>query len=346
MSGLKITAPGLHTTVQDLGRFGYQDVGMPVAGALDAESLRLANGLLGNPPGTAALEIIFQGPTIEVLAESARVALVGGDAALEILGEEKLLVPAGQTVRLVEGQSFRIGAIADAACCYLAVEGGFALTPVLGSLSTYVRGRIGGVEGRALKANDILPLAKASAEEREEQRLRTLPAVGKDRTIRVVLGPQDDYFTEESLATFLAADYAVSKSADRMGLRLDGPLLRHRETYNIASDGIATGAIQVPGSGQPILLLADHQTAGGYPKIATVISADLPLVARRRTSDKIRFAAVSVAEAEAARRAFEAALQEQLADLEPVRPSARIDLKRLYSHNLISGVVSAAETGL
>lgn len=314
---LKVVTPGLHTTVQDLGRFGYQDIGVPVSGALDRIGLRLANALVGNPPGMAALEILHLGPTLDLAADAVRVAFAG-DAEIEVFGGERRVLPAWRSTRLVRGQSFRIGKLGRAACGYLAIEGGVALAPCLGSASTYVRGAIGGMEGRALRPGDILPLALESAEERGEQRLRTPPESGREQVVRVVLGPQQNCFIAESIAIFLASDYVVSRMADRMGMRLDGPRLEHREGYNIVSDGIATGAIQVPDSGQPILLLADHQTTGGYPKIATVISSDLPAVGRRRPGDRIRFAAVEVAEAEQLRRAQEAALEQLVAAIEPV----------------------------
>ncbi|WP_119459988.1 biotin-dependent carboxyltransferase family protein [Rhodospirillaceae bacterium SYSU D60014] len=342
-ASLAVVAPGLHTTIQDRGRFGHQDVGMPVSGPLDDVGLRLANALVGNPPGMAALEILMQGPTLEVAAESVRVALAGSGAGIEVLGEEARVVPSWRSITLRRGQSFRIRALADSACAYLAVEGGFAIEPCLGSLSTYVRGGIGGLHGGALRPGDNLPLRFDAATERDEVMLPKTPDLAPNRTIRVVLGPQQDYFTDAAVDTLLSSDYRVSQNADRMGFRLDGPILAHRDGYNIVSDGIATGAIQVPGSGQPILLLADHGTAGGYPKIATVISADLPVIGRRRPGDGIRFAAVTVAEAEAIRQQEEAALQTLIRRLRPVSEDAGIDLAALYSQNLISGVVSGAE---
>ncbi len=159
----------------------------------------------------------------------------------------------------------------------------------------------------------------------------------------MILGPQQEYFTEEAVATLLDAEFRISTSADRMGMRLDGPRLRHRDGWDIVSDAIATGAIQVPGSGQPILLLADHQTTGGYPKIATVISADLPVVGRRRPGDTIRFAAVTVAEAEQLARDEEQRLAALIASIEPMPDSGNIDLASLYAGNLISGVVTATD---
>ena len=162
---------------------------------------------------------------------------------------------------------------------------------------------------------------------------------GRERPIQIVLGPQQDHFTDAALERLVNAEFLVSKHSDRMGMRLDGPALVHREGYNIVSDGIATGAIQVPGSGQPILLLADHQTTGGYPKIATVISADIPVVGRRKPGDPLRFTAVDVAEAERLRRLEEAAFQALVASLAPLKATGDLDPARLFEANLISGVV-------
>ncbi len=206
-----------------------------------------------------------------------------------------------------------------------------------------MRGGIGGFSGRMLRAGDEVPLALDAAGGHPELALRNPPAPDRDQPVRIVLGPQQDYFTAAAIDLLLSADYVVSKSADRMGMRLDGPTLAHRDGYNIVSDGIATGAIQVPGSGQPIVLLADHQTTGGYPKIATVISADLPVIGQRRPGDKIRFAAVSVAEAEQARRDQEAALAALIAGMSPAPVARGLNLDSLYQLNLISGVVSGHE---
>jgi biotin-dependent carboxylase-like uncharacterized protein len=341
-AGLQVLAPGLHTTVQDLGRPGYQAIGVPVSGALDGFSLRLANALVGNPPGTPVLEVLMSGPTFEVAAETARVALAGVGASLAV-GAEKMPAGAWQSVTLPRGKVIEVVVGRQSASCYLAVEGGIAVPLTLGSASTYVRAAIGGLDGRALRRGDFMPLAMARASHRAELRLSSPIVATGDQPIRVVLGPQQEYFTEEAVAAFLGAEFRISQSADRMGMRLDGPFLQHRRGWDIVSDAIVTGAIQVPGSGQPILLLADHQTTGGYPKIATVISADLPVVGRRRPSDTLRFAAVTVETAEELCRAEERRLAEFVAALEPVPASHTVDVASLYSGNLISGVVSGLE---
>jgi biotin-dependent carboxylase-like uncharacterized protein len=341
--GIRVLAPGLCTTVQDLGRIGYQQLGVPVSGALDAVSLRLANAVLGNPPGRPALEILFSGPTLEVAAERIRVAVGGPGARLVLAGEPARAIPAWHSVSLGRGTVFRVVLGEQSACCYLAVEGGIAVPPVLGSASTCVRAGLGGFEGRALRPHDIVPLALAEAPARAELRLPNPPGPACDRPIRVILGPQQDSFAEEAIAVLLDAEFRISTNADRMGMRLDGPLLRHRAGWDIISDAIATGAIQVPGSGHPVVLLADHQTTGGYPKIATIVSADLPALGRRRPGDAIRFVAISIEAAEALWREEERRLVETAASAEPIVEGGGIDLASLYDANLISGVVNGRE---
>jgi allophanate hydrolase len=340
--GLNVLAPGFHTTVQDLGRIGCQEIGVPASGALDGVSLRIANALVGNPAATPGLEILLSGPTLEVAADNVRVALVGAGASLRIGRRDPFVVAAGQSVTVPADEVFQVVASQHSACCYLAVEGGIAVPLMLGSASTYTRAAIGGLEGRALRREDLVPLAITLASQGPELRSPALPAAGGEQSIRVILGPQQEFFTKEAVTALLNGEFRVSKDADRMGMRLDGPLLQHCAGWDIISDAIATGSIQVPGSGQPIILLADHQTTGGYPKIATVISADLPLVGRRRPGDPIRFVAVSVETAEAAYREEERRLAELVAGLEQV-PQSRLDLSSLYASNLISGVTTGVE---
>jgi biotin-dependent carboxylase-like uncharacterized protein len=339
---LVVRAASPLATVQDLGRIGWQRFGVSVGGAMDAASLIAANVLAGNPPGTAAVEFTLDGGEWELAgATGCRVAVAGGAFAVAVDGRP---VAPWRSLTLHEGSRLRIGPAPDALRGYLAVAGGFAVAPQLGSAATHVRTGIGGLDGRALRAGDALPLAAsggaASAPAGPDRTLgpaaalplRTLP-------VRVVLGPQDDYFTDEAVATFLGGDYAVSREADRMGYRLDGPRLAHRDGYNIVSDGIAAGSIQVPGSGQPIVLLADRQTTGGYPKIATVITPDLATVAQSRPGDRLRFAAVPLAEAHAIHRAWRSLLAGLAERLTPVRGD--LDSETLLKKNLIGGVVDA-----
>lgn len=337
---LRVLSAGMFTTVQDTGRFGHQDIGIPVAGALDPIGLRLANALVGNPQNAGALEIRIVGPTFRVEAGSVRIALAGTEAPFEIVGAGTAQVASGRSLHLRRGQVFRIGAVPDTSCCYLAVEGGFDLPAPFGSLSTYVRGGFGGFEGRPLREGDELPLVNGEALARPELMLVGTPHLDTKAPIRVVLGPQQNYFTADGIRTFLESEFTISPNADRMGLRLDGPILEHSIGYNIVSDGIVTGAIQVPGTGKPIVLLADHQTTGGYPKIATVISADLPRLGRMRPGRKLRFKAVSVADAEQIRRTQELQVKEWLGSLARIDDLKEPNNAVLLSVNLISGVAS------
>ncbi|HSW15835.1 MAG TPA: biotin-dependent carboxyltransferase family protein [Ramlibacter sp.] len=341
MSNLKVLTPGIHTTVQDLGRPGFQNVGVPVSGPLDRIGLRLANALVGNAPGTPAFEMILQGCGFEVQADAVRVALAGCDGALDVGGSNARTVAAGASVRLVRGDTVRVANLGASACGYLAIEGGVAVTPELGSASTYVRARMGGINGSPLKAGGSVPLLLGSAPLRPEKMLAQPFDLALDQPIRVALGPQADFFDEAAIAAFLSNEYRVSAQSDRMGFRLDGAPIAHARGYNIVSDGIVTGSIQVPGSGLPIVLMADAQTTGGYPKIATVISADIPALARRRPGSAVRFAAVSVVEAQAIRRAQEAGLRQSLGALRVAGTHACIDIGALYTENLVSGVASA-----
>ncbi|HEY7301016.1 MAG TPA: biotin-dependent carboxyltransferase family protein [Xanthobacteraceae bacterium] len=302
---LHVVTPGLWTTVQDLGRPGFQHLGIPVGGALDPISLRAANLLVGNEPGAAALEVAYLGPTLRVEADHIRLSIVGAKAAVEILpdvgatsGER---IEALRSARLRRGEVLRIGALTGGSVLYVAVERGFAIAPVLGSVSTCVRGGFGGWQGRKLMAGDRLPLCKAIASAREDVRLEGFdPAT--PRRLRVIPGPQNELFSEQDLATFFAHQYTVSAHSDRVGMRLIGPALAHNRGSDLISDAVAPGSIQIPGGGQPIVALADRQTTGGYPKIATVISADLPALGRLAAGATIGFEPVTLELAEAARR--------------------------------------------
>jgi allophanate hydrolase len=247
-------------------------------------------------------------------------------------------VPALESVTLRRGWRARPVVTGSGISFYLAAEGGIDVPATMGSRATYVRAGLGGVDGRALRAGDAVPLAREAASEREEVRLPGATFDAPD-VVRVVLGPQDDHFTPAAVREFLHATYTVTPASDRMGLRLSGPRLEHSKGFNIVSDGIPPGAIQVPGDGQPIVLLADRQTTGGYPKIATVISADLPGLGRVGPGASLRFSAVTVAEAELARRLLEADIASWPSRLEPVHPGPSLDPDRLAEVNLVSGVV-------
>ncbi|OAN52746.1 allophanate hydrolase [Paramagnetospirillum marisnigri] len=340
MTALRVVSPGLNTTVQDLGRFGYQAQGVPVAGVLDPVALRLANALVGNAPGEAGLELCALGPRLAVVGEGARLAVVGPVRLTLTRDGESCRLDHDRAHLLRDGDVLALGAVEGAATAVLAVEGGFDLEPVLGSLSTYSRAALGPLGGKALSAGAVLPLRRPHPSD-EPCLLLAAPFDYGAGPIRVMPGPQADRFTDEALALFLSSDYAVAKDADRMGLRLEGPGLEHRDGAGIPSDGLVAGCIQVPGNGQPIVLLADHQTVGGYAKIATVISADLPRLGRAVPGTRLRFSAVSLAEAQAARRTLEQAVAAAVAALRS--DGGGLDLAALYSANLVSGMVSGEE---
>lgn len=314
MSALRVVQAGPYSTVQDAGRFGSQRFGISPAGAADPLLLAIANALAGNPAHTAAIESTLMGDAYEVAAESARIA-VAGDVALKIDGEP---AEPWRSHRLARGQKLRVGACRSGLRFYLAVEGGIAVPPVLASRSTHVRTGIGGIEGRRLKAGDTLPLAQDAVGAGHDLRFDPARLPPPPERLRVVLGPQDDYFTADGIATFLESDYTVARDADRMGCRLEGPAIRHAKGHNIISDGIPLGGIQVPGNGQPIVLMRDRQTTGGYPKIACMIGADVARLAQKRPGEAVRFAALSASEAQAAVRAEAAGLAERLAGISPL----------------------------
>lgn len=344
MRQFRILQPGPQTSVQDSGRPGFQAYGVPVCGALDPVALRLANALVGNEAMAAALEIRLTGPSFTVEGGPARLALAGASASLEVSHEgETHRYDAWRAIDVPQGATVRIGALKGSGCAVLAVAGGINTPLVLGSRATDLKGRFGGHEGRALAAGDALPLGAVTGSGPCLELPRP-PALAFSGVLRVVAGPQAEAFSEAGLATFFSATYRVSREADRMGMRLDGPPLTFAGTADIVSDGIATGAIQVPGSGLPIILLSDHQTVGGYAKIATVISADLPAAGRLLPGAQLRFSAVSVAEAEEERRKLEQSLAALIASLRPVHEQARIDVDALWGSNLVSGVVSALES--
>jgi biotin-dependent carboxylase-like uncharacterized protein len=338
---LKAIAPGFHSTIQDEGRRGFQHVGVPVSGALDRNGYLLANALVGNTPGVACLEIIGSGPEFEVIGTSVRIALIGSGGGLEIGGRGGPLVPSGQTARLTKGEIVRVRLGGDAFCSYLAIEAGFDAPLCLGSRSTYTRAGFGGIAGRPLRSGDVLHGFADDVPTREEVTFGEPRSLGLDQAIRVVLGPQDDYFTAAAIEEFLHGSYTITPASDRMGFRLTGPLLPHAGDYNIVSDGIVAGSIQVPGSKLPIVLMADAQTTGGYPKIATVISADLPVLAVRGGGRTVRFQSVSREEAETIRRTEHQRLMKVIQDIGPAAGKG-ISIEALYNQNLIDGVIDAS----
>ncbi len=295
---LEILSPGLLTTVQDLGRFGYQRYGIPVCGALDSISLRIANILVGNRDHLAGLEVTAIGPTIR-FTDSATISVVGADLEPTLDGNQ---LPAWESVHAAAGSELSFGAPRDGLRAYLAVAGGIDVPLVMNSRSTDIKGEFGGFEGRALRSGDVLSTGESAHPTNSPRNtlpphISRQPTYGQQFTVRAVLGPQNDAFTEAGISTLLSSEYTVSNDTDRTGCRLDGPTIEHITGADIVSDGTALGSVQVPGNGTPIILLADRGTTGGYTKIATVVSADIGLLAQAMPGAKVRFAKVSVEEA-------------------------------------------------
>jgi len=290
----EVVAPRILTTVQDLGRFGYQRYGVPVAGAMDSFAAKVANILAGNAENSACLEMTIMGPTLKVINQC-NIAITGADLSPTLNGER---IDTWATRPVKKGDVISFSGAQGGCRGYLAVSGGIEVPSVLASRSTYVRGGFGGYGGRAVRKGDVLrgkfsePRTRIRYVPREYIPNYTSPA-----TIRVVLGPQDDFFTENGIKTFLNSTYEVTPDSDRMGYRLSGRAIEHSKEPEIVSDGVAVGAIQVPGDRMPIVLMKDAGTTGGYPKIAHVISPDLDQVAQLTPGDSLRFKRIEIREA-------------------------------------------------
>ena len=335
MTALIIERCGPGTTVQDHGRFGWQRYGLGPAGAMDRPAMAIANVLVGNGAGAAAIEFALVGGRFRVSGGAMRVALAGADADLKIDGRP---VAPLTSATAFDGEIIDIGTARAGMFMYLAIAGGIALAPALGSVATHVRAGVGGIDGRALLAGDRLGCNLAEPVGNDLTASARAKTADSAAPIRVILGPQDDYFSAEGLATFLGSAYTITPQIDRMGLRLAGPKIAHGpKGYNIVSDGIATGSIQVPGMGEPLVLLADRQTTGGYPKIATVITADLGRLAQMRPGTQIKFAAVTRAEAVAALAGQRAELEAFRLGLRAPDQLADLSSERLLGLNLVDG---------
>jgi biotin-dependent carboxylase-like uncharacterized protein len=304
---ITVLNPGLLTTVQDLGRVGYQQFGVSVSGAMDPRSTKLANILVGNPQEEAVLECTMLGPHLQ-FDKTNCIAITGGDLGATLDGQP---LPTYQAVRVQAGQVLRFTAPKSGCRAFIAFAGGLDIPVVMGSRSTYMKAKIGGYQGRKLEKGDVIGFRapKATLQHMEDRVLIPEFVKQSEYTLRVILGPQDDAFTDEGLATFLGQSYAVTPEFDRMGCRLEGPVIQHRESGDIISDGIAFGAIQVPSAGKPIIMLGDRQTTGGYTKIANVITADFRLLAQLKAGDRLRFQRVSVQTAQSILLAQRAALR-------------------------------------
>ena len=304
---ITVLHPGMLTTIQDQGRIGYQQFGVPVSGTVDPRSAAVANILVGNEESEAVLECTVMGPQLR-FDEPVVIAIAGADLGPTLDG-----VPMDnyRAVRVGAGQVLRFTGPRCGCRAFIAIAGGLDVPEVMGSRSTYMKAKIGGLKGRKLEKEDVLDL-RAPGKEPKKLEARSIAPEFRGRaeyTLRVVLGPQDDAFTAAGIETFLTGVYTVTAEFDRMGCRMEGPEIAHETSGDIISDGIAFGAIQVPSSGQPIVMLADRQTTGGYTKIANVISADFRVLGQLKSGDKVRFEKVSLFAAQKALLAQRASLR-------------------------------------
>src|SRR5438128_3416388 len=305
---LEVVAPGLLTTVQDtLGRPDLARYGVPTAGAMDAFAAAAANSLVGNEPDAALLEITIVGPTLRFTTQAA-LGLAGADLGAAVDGQP---VSPGWSWLVRAGSTLSFGDRRSGARAYLACAAGLDVPAVLGSRAADVRAGFSGLAGRALRTGDRLAIRPApDLVSRCGRYLAAAATMGEPhQSVRVLRGPHAHHFHPDALADLCAAEWTITDQADRMGYRLAGPVLRHAERADVASLGLPLGNVQVPGNGQPIVLLADHQPTGGYTVPACVIRADLPMLAQRVPGDRVHFAWTTPAEAQAALRARYAALR-------------------------------------
>jgi antagonist of KipI len=300
-----VLRPGLLTTVQDLGRWGFQSKGVPVAGPMDPFSHRLANALVGNSGETATLEVTLSGPALE-FESNCVIAIAGAEFVVTVDGE---VVPHAQAIAVASRSKVEFATRLRGARAYLAVDGGFDVPLTLGSRATHVASHLGGLEGRPLRKGDRLALG-APAVRRLANRMTTHAddMLMESAVVRVLRGPDDDRFLADAFDALQSDAYAIDLDSNRMGYRLHGPELRHSHGADIISDVTPMGSLQVPATGQPILLMADRQTTGGYPRIATVIGADLGIAGQRAPGDTLSFRLCSAADALSALIARENAL--------------------------------------
>jgi biotin-dependent carboxylase-like uncharacterized protein len=335
MPKLVIASIGPASSVQDDGRPGSQRYGLTPSGAMDRLALAAANTLLGNPPLAAAIEIGPFGAAFTARGGSVRVALAGAQRNVDIARQP---VAVDSSMTIADGETLTLGFARNGSFSYLALEGGIVGEAIFGSLSVNARAGLGSPYPRPLQAGDELQVTAASG--MPERRIE-LPKAS-DAPIRVVLGPQDDEFGEDAKALFLASDWKISATSDRMGYRLEGPVIKHLHGHNIVSDGTVNGSIQVPGNGQPIVLMRDRATTGGYPKIATVISADFGRFAQTSAGRPFRFKAVSMAEAQAETKKF-AALLRSLPEQLRAADHVEFNLDALRGANVAGSAVSAVD---
>jgi 5-oxoprolinase (ATP-hydrolysing) subunit C len=336
MSKLVITSIGPASSVQDGGRYGGQRYGLTPSGAMDRLALAAANVLAGNASAAAAIEIGPFGATFTARDGAVRVALSGAPRNADIAVRA---VAFDTSMTLADGETLTLGFARGGSFSYLAIEGAIQGEPMFGSLAVNARAGLGSPYPRPLQAGDELQVAAASG---AAERRIDLPAVA-DGPIRVVMGPQDDEFSDAK-QLFLDGEWKISATSDRMGYRLEGPVIKHLHGHNIVSDGTVLGSIQVPGNGQPIVLMPDRGTSGGYPKIATVLTADFGRFAQIPAGRGFRFKAVGMAEAQAEFRKF-AGLLRTLPDRLRALESFDLNIEALQNANVAGAAVSAIDAG-
>ncbi len=313
MNNIEILQPGLLTTVQDDGRWGYQKYGMPVAGAMDQLSLNIANLLVGNDPNEAVLEATMMGPRIKFNTEEI-ISITGANMDPKVNDRK---IPMWQSIKLAPGDILSFGASKDGLRTYIAFNKCLDIPVIMNSKSTFLRGEIGGHEGRSLKAGDIIELeAKEPSNTGSKLSSKYIAKYEDENKIRVVLGPQNDHFDQENIDKFFQSTYTITTESDRMGYRLDGPKIEHIDGPDIISDGISFGSVQVPGHGSPIIMMADRQTTGGYTKIGTVITPDLSILAQMKPNTKIKFENISIEESQKEYLNYKKKLEEIRDDIE------------------------------
>jgi 5-oxoprolinase (ATP-hydrolysing) subunit C len=335
MSRLIVASIGPASSVQDGGRHGAQRYGLTPSGAMDRLALAAANCLVGNALFAAAVEISPFGASFTARDGAVRVGLAGAPRNADIAGRA---VAFESSMTIADGETLTLGFAKGAAFSYLAIEGGIAGEAVFGSLAVNTRAGLGSPYPRPLQAGDALHAKPASGA--AERRIELPAAAGGP--IRVVLGPQDDEFSDESKALFLDSEWKISATSDRMGYRLEGPVIKHMHGHNIVSDGTVDGSIQVPGNGAPIVLMPDRGTSGGYPKIATVITADFGRFAQIPPGTGFRFKAISMAEAQAKAKRF-AELLRSLPDRLRAIESFDLNIEALHGANVAGSAVSAVD---
>lgn len=325
--GIRILKGGMMTTVQDLGRNGYQSQGFSVAGAMDVRSLKIANLLLDNPENEAVLEITLIGPTLEFTSATI-IAITGGDFQPQINGKP---APMYTALYMNKGDILKFGSARTGSRGYIAFSSYLEIPVVMGSRCTNLKSKIGGFKGRKLQAGDYMNfrIKRRYLPFFLSRKLEGDNFDQEEATLRVIMGPQDDLISRQGIETFLNSEYTVTSDFDRMGCRLEGPFIAPKKTSDIISDGIAFGAIQVPSHGKPIILLSDRQTTGGYAKIATVASVDIPKLVQRKTDHKIHFKAITVQEAQQL-------YLEELKELDAMRKSIHKPCKEVLDCRLVA----------